>query len=59
MSMVDRSSNLAAARGEITLPLARQGIDVTGMDASHSMLEVLRAKLAKESLQEYDGGHES
>ena len=34
--------------GRITLPLARQGIDVTGMDASHSMLEVLRAKLAKE-----------
>ena len=35
--------------GRITLPLARQGVDVTGMDASHSMLEVLRAKLAKES----------
>ena len=34
--------------GRITLPLARQGVDVTGMDASHSMLEVLRAKLAKE-----------
>jgi len=35
--------------GRITLPLARQGVDVTGLDASHSMLEVLRAKLAKES----------
>lgn len=35
--------------GRITLPLARRGVDVTGMDASHSMLEVLRAKLAKES----------
>ena len=34
--------------GRITLPLARQGVDVTGMDASHSMLDVLRAKLAKE-----------
>ena len=34
--------------GRITLPLARQGVAVTGMDASHSMLEVLRAKLAKE-----------
>ena len=34
--------------GRITLPLARRGVDVTGMDASHSMLEVLRAKLAKE-----------
>ena len=34
--------------GRITLPLARQGVDVTGMDASHSMLEVLRVKLAKE-----------
>ena len=34
--------------GRITLPLARQGVDVTGIDASHSMLEVLRAKLAKE-----------
>ena len=35
--------------GRITLPLAQQGVDVTGMDASHSMLEVLRAKLTKES----------
>ena len=35
--------------GRITLPLARRGVEVTGMDASHSMLEVLRAKLAKES----------
>ena len=34
--------------GRITLPLARRGVEVTGMDASHSMLEVLRAKLAKE-----------
>ena len=34
--------------GRITLPLARQGVEVTGMDASHAMLEVLRAKLAKE-----------
>ena len=34
--------------GRITLPLARQGVDVTRMDASHPMLEVLRAKLAKE-----------
>ncbi|MDE2705399.1 MAG: class I SAM-dependent methyltransferase [Gemmatimonadota bacterium] len=34
--------------GRITLLLARRGVDVTGMDASHSMLEVLRAKLAKE-----------
>lgn len=34
--------------GRITLPLARRGVAVTGMDASHSMLEILRAKLAKE-----------
>ncbi len=39
---------LGCGTGRITLPLARQGIDVTGLDASHSMLEVLRAKLAKE-----------
>ena len=37
--------------GRITLPLARQGVDVTGIDASHSMLEVLRAKLAREPEQ--------
>ena len=49
MSMVDPSSSSAAALGELPLPLARQGVDVTGMDASHSMLEVLRAKLTKES----------
>ena len=34
--------------GRITLPLARQGVDVTGIDASRAMLEVLRAKLADE-----------
>ena len=34
--------------GRITLPMARLGIDVTGMDASHSMLEVLRGKRANE-----------
>ena len=39
---------LGCGTGRITLPLARQGIDVTGLDASHSMLEVLRAKRAKE-----------
>ena len=39
---------LGCGTGRITLPLARQGIDVTGMDASRAMLEVLRAKLADE-----------
>ena len=39
---------LGCGTGRITLPLARQGIDVTGMDASRAMLEVLRAKLAEE-----------
>lgn len=39
---------LGCGTGRITLPLARQGVDVTGIDASHSMLEVLRAKLAGE-----------
>ena len=34
--------------GRITFPLARQGVDVTGIDASRAMLEVLRAKLADE-----------
>lgn len=34
--------------GRMTLPLARQGLDVTGLDASRAMLEVLRAKLAEE-----------
>ncbi len=61
-NLVDRDFYLSLAReyggpvlefgcgtGRITLPLARQGVDVTGMDASHFMLEVLRAKLAKES----------
>ena len=39
---------LGCGTGRITLPLARQGIDVTGVDASRSMLEVQRAKLADE-----------
>ena len=39
---------LGCGTGRIALPLARQGIDVTGMDASRAMLEVLRAKLADE-----------
>ena len=39
---------LGCGTGRITLPLARQGIDVTGIDASRAMLEVLRAKLADE-----------
>ena len=39
---------LGCGTGRITLPLARQGVDVTGIDASRAMLEVLRAKLADE-----------
>ena len=39
---------LGCGTGRITLPFARQGVDVTGLDASRAMLEVLRAKLAKE-----------
>ena len=39
---------LGCGTGRITLPFARQGLDVTGVDSSGSMLAVLRAKLAKE-----------
>ena len=39
---------LGCGTGRITLPFARQGLDVTGIDASRAMLEVLRAKLADE-----------
>lgn len=39
---------LGCGTGRITLPFARQGLDVTGVDASLSMLAVLRAKLEEE-----------
>ena len=39
---------LGCGTGRITLPLGRQGLDVTGVDASLSMLAVLRKKLARE-----------
>lgn len=39
---------LGCGTGRITLPFARKGLYVTGVDASRSMLAVLRKKLAKE-----------
>ncbi len=39
---------LGCGTGRITLPVARKGLDVTGVDASRSMLAVLRAKLEEE-----------
>jgi SAM-dependent methyltransferase len=39
---------LACGTGRILLPLARAGIEVTGLDLSQAMLDVLQAKLDKE-----------
>ncbi len=39
---------LACGTGRILLPLARAGIEVTGLDLSQGMLDVLQAKLDKE-----------
>jgi len=39
---------LACGTGRVLLPLARAGIEVTGLDLSQAMLDVLQAKLDKE-----------
>lgn len=39
---------LACGTGRILLPVARAGIDITGVDVSSDMLEVLAGKLARE-----------
>lgn len=39
---------LACGTGRVTLPLARAGIAITGLDASSEMLGILREKLPKE-----------
>ena len=42
---------LGCGTGRITIPVARQGVDITGLDASPSMLGVLRRKLVEEPQQ--------
>jgi SAM-dependent methyltransferase len=42
--------DIACGTGRITLPIAREGIDVIGIDISHSMLELARRKSAAEGL---------
>jgi len=39
---------LACGTGRVTLPLARKGVEVTGLDISPNMLAVARRKLARE-----------
>ena len=52
---------MGCGTGRITLPVAREGIAVTGVDSSPSMLEVLRRKLddeqesVKRAVQTIDG----
>ena len=45
----------AAARGACCCPLARAGIEITGLDLSQGMLGVLRRRLAAEA-PEYKHG---
>lgn len=42
---------VACGTGRLTLPLARDGIDVTGLDVSRPMLELARRNTAAEGLQ--------
>jgi 2-polyprenyl-3-methyl-5-hydroxy-6-metoxy-1,4-benzoquinol methylase len=39
---------LCAGTGRLTIPIAREGYDITGLDLSKNMLNVCRKKLAKE-----------
>lgn len=41
---------LACGTGRITIPLARQGLDVTGLDISEGMLKVAKEKTEREHL---------
>jgi len=41
---------VACGTGRITLPIAREGVDVTGLDVSRSMLEQARRKACAEGL---------
>ncbi len=41
---------LACGTGRITIPLARQGFDITGLDISEGMLKVAREKAERENL---------
>jgi SAM-dependent methyltransferase len=43
---------LACGTGRVLLPLARQGVQITGVDVSPAMLEMARRKLAAERLTE-------
>ena len=42
---------LGCGTGRILIPVAREGIDITGLDASNAMLERCRRKLADEPLE--------
>lgn len=42
---------LCCGTGRLTLPLAREGFDVTGLDMEPAMLERARAKAAKEGIE--------
>ena len=48
---------LGCGTGRITLPIAERGIDITGVDSSSSMLQVLHNKLDRSRADKHDSAY--
>src|SRR6266436_2799001 len=53
----ERALDLCCGTGDVALALARQGVEVTGLDFSEAMLAIARARLAREKSGNSVGNH--